>query len=308
MEYDVIIIGGGPAGLTAAIYASRRNLKTLVISADVGGQITKTNEIENYPGFETISGVNLTQNFFKQAKSFGANFDFSCTKKISKVKDLFEVSTSSKDYKTKTIILAFGKKPRELNVPGEEELKGRGVSYCATCDAPFYKDKIVVVAGGGNSALDAAIVTSKVAKKVYLVHRRDSFNAEAVRIEKVKKLENVDLILNDEIKEIIGKDKVQEIVLKSQKRLQADGILIEVGFIIDRKLVENLVETDQLHQIITNEIQETSVSGIFAAGDLTQTPYKQVVIAAGEGAKAALSAFDYIQRKEGKRGIKADWH
>jgi len=307
MTYDVIIIGGGPSGLTAAIYAARRGLKTLVLSKDLGGQITRTNEIENYPGFDHITGSELATNFLNQAKKFGAEIKFEEAKSITKTDNGFILKSARNDFEVAAIILSFGKSPRELNIPGEDKLKGRGVSYCATCDAPFFKDKSVVVVGGGNSALDAALVTSAIAKNVYLIHRSE-FRGETVLIEKVNQTKNIEQIVPNEIIEIRGEDKVEAVVLKNGREIKTDGVLVEIGYIIDRKLAEGLVEMDPAGQIIIDAHQNTSVPGIFAAGDLTNTPYKQIVIAAGEGAKAALACFDFIQRKSGKRGIAADWH
>jgi thioredoxin reductase (NADPH) len=306
--YDVVIIGGGPAGLTAGLYASRRGMKTLIISKDIGGQITRTNEIENYPGFDHITGAQLGMNLFAQVKKFGGEVVFDEAKKIDGKDGDFSVKTTKDLYKTKSIILAFGKKPRELEVPGEEELKGRGVSYCATCDAPFFKDKIVTIVGGGNSALDAALISSPIAKKVYLVHRGPKFRGEEVLIKKAEATKNIEIILNNEVTKIIGKEKVEEIVLKDGKSLQTDGVIVEVGFYIDRSLVIDLLKLDKNNQIEISTNQETSMPGIFAAGDLTTTPYKQIIIAAAEGAKAALTAFDYVQKLSGKKGIVADWH
>lgn len=306
--YDVVIIGGGPAGLTSALYCARRGMKTLVLSKDIGGQITRTNEIENYPGIDHITGVELGMNIFNQAKKFGAEISFDEVKNIIKNDGFFSLSTSKNKIETRSIILAFGKKPRELTVPGEEELKGKGVSYCATCDAPFFKDKKVVIVGGGNSALDAALIAGRVATNVYLVHRNPVFTGEELLIKKVEDAKNIETIMNDEVTEIQGKDRVEKIILKSGREIEADGIIVEIGFIIDRSLVKELVALDKSNQVEINTIQQTSVPGIFAAGDLTATPYKQIIIAAAEGAKAALSAFDYVQKLSGKKGIIADWH
>lgn len=305
--YDVIIIGGGPAGLTAGLYCSRRGLKTLIITKDIGGQITRTGEIENYPGFEKISGAELAKKLFDQAKKFGTEIIFDEVKEISKEAP-FQLKTIRDSFQTKTIILAFGKKPRELEVPGEEEFKGRGVTYCATCDAPFFKDKIVCVVGGGNSALEATIVSANVAKQVNLIYRGTEFRAEEALQDNVKKLKNVNILMNEEVTEIIGSDKVSKVKLKSNKTLETDGVIVEIGFIIDRSLIQDIVEMDTNNQVIIDDKQMTSVEGIFAAGDLTQTPVKQIVVSAGEGAKAALSCFDYIQKLSGKKGILADWH
>lgn len=306
--YDVIIIGGGPAGLTAALYASRRGMKALVLSRDIGGQITRTNEIENYPGFDHIAGVDLGMSFYNQAKKFGAEIVFDEVKKIEKNHKEFFVETIKNKFETKAIILAFGKKPRELEVPGEEKLKGRGVSYCATCDAPFFKDKKVAVVGGGNSALQAALLAGQVAKQAYLIHRGDQFRGEEVLVQKIEKAANIEIILNNEVLEIKGEEKVEEIDLKNGRKIAVDGIIVEVGFVIDRSLVKDLLKLDKNNQVEIDNFQATSVPGIFAAGDLTTTPYKQVIIAAAEGAKAALSAYDYVQKISGKKGIMADWH
>lgn len=306
--YDVIIIGGGPAGLSAAIYSSRRALKTLVISRDIGGQIAKTPDIENYPGVEKISGVELANKFKTQAEKFGATIIFEETTKIEKTEDKFSVKTLRNEYEAKTVILASGKKPRELDVPGENEFKGRGVSYCATCDAPFFKNKTLAVVGGGNSALDAALLASKYCKKVYLIHRRDSFAGEQVLIDTVNFTKNIEVVFNSQIKEIKGEQVVKSVVLSDDKIIETDGVIVEVGFIVDHSLVEGLVDIDSKKQVVVNNIQETSVPGIFAAGDLTTTPYKQAIISAAEGAKAALSCYDYLQKLQGKRGILADWH
>lgn len=307
-KYDVIIIGGGPAGLTAGIYSARRELKTLILTRDIGGQITKTNIIENYPGFELISGLDLAKKMYDQAKKCGAEIQFNEAKKITKTDTGFSVDIGKATYDARAIILAFGKKPRELGVPGEEKLKGSGVSYCATCDVPFFKNKTLVVVGGGNSALCTAVIAADVAKKVYLIYRGTELRGEQVMQDKLRKMDHVEILYNEEVSEIIGEEKVEQVTLKSGKTLETDGIIIEIGFVIDRALADGLVKMDEKNQIIISTNQETSVPGIFAAGDLTETPAKQIVIATGEGAKAALAAYDYLQRQEGKKGILADWH
>lgn len=306
--FDVIIIGGGPAGLTAAIYTARRALNTLVLTKDIGGQAAKTYDIENYPGVKKISGFELANTMKEQAESFGTKILFENVEKIKKDNELFTIVTNSNKYEAKSIILAFGKKPRELNAKGEKEFLGKGVSYCATCDAPFFKDKIVTIVGGGNSALDAAILCSKLCKKVYIIHRRDNFSGEQALINQVIKSEKIEIIFKDEVEEIIGKSVVESIRLKSGKEIETNGVIVEIGYIVDRTLVKDFIKINEQNQIIIDQHQETSVDGIFAAGDLTTTLYKQIIVSAGEGAKAALSAYDFIQKKEGKRGIRADWH
>lgn len=304
--YDVIIIGGGPAGLTAAIYAGRRSLKSLILTRDIGGQAAKTFDIENYPGIVHSTGPDLARTMKSQAETFGTEIKYEEVKKIEKKAGSFNIKTTSAKYESRTIIIASGKRPQELGVPGEEEFKGKGVTYCATCDAPFFRDKIVVVVGGGNSALDAALLCSKIAKKVYLVHR-STLSGEQIRIDKVTKDKNIIIILEDEIESISGEQVVKSIKLKSGKEIVTSGVIIEVGYTIDSSLFSGLVKMNEKKQIIIDSSQNTSVPGVFAAGDLTEAPYKQIVIAAGEGAKAALSAYDYIMKQEGKKGIIGDW-
>lgn len=305
--FDTIVIGGGPAGMTAALYTSRREMKTTLISRDIGGQMINTSEIENYPGFDRISGIELGQKMLAGAQKFGAEIRFNAVNKITKIENGFEVETDAETLKTRSIVLAFGKSPRELNIPGEKEFKGKGVSYCATCDSAFYRGKTVAIAGGGNSAVEAAILTAKFATKVYIVNINESLAAEAVRISILKSLPNIEIINSDPIVEIVGSAKVEKIKLKSGKELDTDGVIVEIGYIVDHSLIKDLVKCDNINQIIVNEFQETSHAGIFAAGDLTQTKYKQIVIAAGEGAKAALSCYNYLQGLEGKSGVIGDW-
>ena len=307
MNYDTIIIGGGPAGLTAALYASRRSLQTLVLTKDIGGQAAKTFDIENYPGLEHTTGPAFAMTLKKQAENFGTKISYEEVKSITKNEnDSFAVKTSGQTYTAKSIILALGKKPKELEVPGEKEFIGKGVSYCATCDAPFFKNKTVVVVGGGNSALDAAIVCSKFASQVYILHR-STFSGEKTMIDKVNATANIEVKLSEEVAEIKGDNIVSSLILKSGQELKTDGVIVEIGYVVDRTLIEGLVEMNEKNQVVANANQETSVPGIFAAGDLTTTVYKQIVIAAGEGAKAALSAYDYIMKIEGKKGISGDW-
>lgn len=305
--YDVVIVGGGPAGLTAAIYTSRRALKTLLISKDIGGQASKTFEIENYPGVPKVTGPELTMTMKQQAETFGTEFLFDEVSSISSQGNNFAIKALSKNFESKTLILASGKKPRELGVPGEHKFKGKGVCYCATCDAPFFKEKTVIVVGGGNSALDAAIYLTKFAAKVYLVHRSE-FRAEQVMIDEVGRHKQIEVILPDEITKIEGEARVSSVTLKSGKKLAVDGVMIEVGYVVDNTILKDLVKLNEKDQIITDDNQGTSHTGVFAAGDVTTTVFKQIVISAGEGAKAALAAYEYIRQQEGKSGTTGDWH
>lgn len=293
--YDVIIIGAGMAGMTAAIYTTRRELKTLIIASELGGQMAKNLDIENWPGEDHISGAQLAQKMQKQAEKFGTEFKFEFVSKVSKKDKYFEIKTMSNSYQAKTVILAFGKTPRKLGVPGEDKLIGRGISYCVTCDGPFFKGKDIAIIGGGNSALDAALVMSKIATKVYLIHRRDEFRAEELTIDQVKKTQNIEIITPANVTEALGDQKLEQIKLDNGKSVNISAMFVEVGAIVDDSIVHDLVKTDDKKQIITDQNQMTSVPGIFAAGDLSDSPQKQLVVAAGEGAIAALSAYKYIQ-------------
>ncbi len=315
--YDTIIVGGGAAGLTAALYAARRAMKTLVISQDVGGQAATTTEIENYPGTGLVTGPELMNNFKEQAEKFGAVFKIGEVLSITESKDdknlpVFTVVTNTDSWQAYSVILAYGLAHRHLGVPGEKELGGRGVSYCATCDAPLYKNKITAVVGGGNSAVDAALLLAKLCPKVYLIHRSRDFRAEAVLVEQLKQ-DNIELVLDSEVKAIVGQDKVEKIVLKSTDQNQDDrsievqGVFVEVGFVVNSKLIEGLVDLDERRQIKINLDGETSRPGVLAAGDITNISYKQIVISAGWGATAALKAYEYLQKVRGFKGVKTDW-
>lgn len=296
-KYDVVIIGGGPAGLTAAIYAQRRGLKSLVVAAQLGGQMAKITDIENWPGEDKINGATLALNTKNQAEKLGAKIVYEQAIKIEKLDDSsLSVKTTQKEFIGKTVILAFGKTPRTLRVPGEEEFMGKGVSHCVNCDGPLFKNKDVVIVGGGNSALDATVMMSGIAKKVHLIHRKDQFRAEEYMIKKVESLQNVTTHMSCEVKKINGEESVQSVELSDGKTLSVDGVFIEIGFIVNSSLVESVVKTDNFGQVIVDPHQATSLSGVFAAGDLTNMPYQQLIIACGEGATAALSAFDYIQK------------
>lgn len=293
--YDVIIIGGGIAGLTSAIYTTRRELKTLIISLSPGGQMATTPDIENWPGEDNINGAELASNIQKQAQKFGAEIKFGMVKSVSKTGDAFEVFVEENEIKSKALILAYGKSPRKLGIKNEDKLEGKGISYCVNCDGQFFKGKDVAIVGGGNSALEAAITMSEIGDKVYLIHRRDEFRGEGVLINKVKRNKKVNLVLNDEISEIKGDEKLKSIKTKSGKLIDVDGLFIEVGYVADSTIVKDLVDINEANLIKVNSFQETSSPGVFAAGDITDQPYQQLVIASGQGAVAALSAVKYIQ-------------
>ena len=307
--YDVIIIGAGPAGLTSAIYTTRRALKTLVISKDIGGQAAWTDIIENYPGFEEVGGLELMQKFQNQAKKSDTEFLMTEVSSLTKDGDIFEVKTlNEKEFKAKAVILNFGLTPRNLEVPGEKQLIGKGVAYCATCDGPLYKGKDVVVVGGGNSALDAAEYLSNIANQVYLLHRRDTFRGEQVLIKEVKDAKNIEIIYNANTSEIKGENKVTALVYKTNDgetgELKVDGVFVEIGHIAKTTWLGELVEYTDRKEIIISRDCETKTPGLFAAGDVTDITYKQAVISAGEGSKAALQAARFLQ---GDKVLTPDW-
>ena len=299
--YDTIIIGGACAGLSAGLYAARRAMKTLILTKDAGGQIATTPSVENYPAIDFVTGPGLAQAMQAQATKWGAEIRFEevCEMKKNGEQD-FTVTTGKGEYKAKSLIISYGKTPRNLDIPGEKQYAGFGVSYCVTCDAPLFKGKTVVVVGGGNSAMEGALILAKTSEKVYLVHRRDEFRGEAVILDQIKNEPKIELVLTSASKEVLGDGnvvsglKVANVTTGEERALAVQGIFVEIGFIVNTALIKDVVQLDRLNQIITNTLQETSTPGIYAAGDITDTPYKQAVISASEGAKAALSAYSYV--------------
>jgi thioredoxin reductase (NADPH) len=326
LSYDILVVGGASAGLTAAMYASRQGLKTLVITKDIGGQALLTNDIENYPPFEHIGGFELMQRFEQQARNFGAEFAYEEVLSITEHKEgsggggfIVKTSNNDNEYSSNALILAFGKTPRDLNVKGEKELKGRGVSYCAVCDGPFFKNKKVAIVGPGDPALEAALYLKGLASQLYIIHRTDKPVGSEESIDLL--LQNKDnnnnnnkiyFISNSIVKAINGNSKVESLTLsdskiKSESNLDVDGIFVEMGYVARTDIVKDLVQLNGNKEIIVDKYCSTSTKGIFAAGDVTDVPYKQAIISAGQGAIAALSAYNYLQRLKGKPAIKTDW-
>ena len=307
---DIIIIGAGPAGLVAAIYAARKALDTLVVSIDIGGQANLASAIENYPGVRSIAGWKLMTTFKEQAEHFGARFVAGKVLKLAKLEQGFELTLASGErYQAKAVIIASGAVPRTLGVPGEERFLGRGISTCATCDGPLFKKKDVAVIGGGNAALEAAAELAKFARKVYVVHRREQFRADEITIAKVKALPNVKFILNAAVSEFRGQKVLASLILedtttKSKQELKVDGAFLEIGYITESSWLKGLVRLNKAGEIVVDSRCATSQPGIFAAGDVTTVPFKQVVISAGEGAKAALEAHRWLT---GGKGVSIDW-
>lgn len=311
--YDLIIVGGGPAGLSAAIYAGRRKLNTLIIAKSIGGQMGISDQIENYPGFDFITGFELAGKMFKQAQKWGVAAKSGEIEKIKKTKDGFAVfSREGKSFLAHALILSFGLTPRNLEVPGEKELQGRGVTYCATCDGPLFKNKVVAVVGGGNSALESVEYLSKLAQKVYLIHFKDKFSAVPALVERVRSLDNVEFLCCSRVEKINGANKLESVDLvdvqgkRGEQNVKVDGLFVEIGYQAKTDWLKGFVKLNKQGEIISSRDGETSRPGVFVAGDCSDSQYKQVVIAAGQGAIAALQAYNYIAKKKGDK-ILPDW-
>lgn len=301
MVYDVIIIGSGPAGLAAAIYGKRARLRTLVIEKQPmsGGQILNTYEVDNYPGLPGIGGFELGQKFREHAEKMETEFVTAEVTGIAEKKEIKRVLTDKGEYETKTIILATGANHRKLGVPGEEELCGMGVSYCATCDGAFFRGRAVAVVGGGDVALEDALFLARACKKVYLIHRRNEFRGAKVLQEQVAQAENIEVIWDTVVEEIKGDGQVQALALFDKKKeekseLPVDGVFIAVGIEPNTAQIEDAVELDEGGYIIAGENTKTSVPGIFAAGDVRTKQLRQVVTAAADGANAITAVENYL--------------
>jgi thioredoxin reductase (NADPH) len=312
----VIIVGGSAAGLTAALYSARLGLTTLVITKDIGGQMLLTNEIQNYPGFELISGFELANRLKEQAELYGAQFIYEEVVGIEEDRECpglcFRVRTTRADYHSTAIILALGKTPKDLGVPGEQELKGRGVSYCAVCDGPLFKGKTVAVVGSGDQALEAVNYLAKVAANIYLIHNYDMPIGSEDMVRQVLSLPNVKAIPNSKVLELKGSSKLEKAIISNTKsgeirELALDAIFIEIGYVARTEFLRGFVQLNSKNEVITDKEGNTSRQGVFAAGDVTDTPYKQAVISAGQGCAAALSAYNYIQRLRGRTAVRSDW-
>jgi len=302
MMYDLAIVGSGPAGLTAAVYAARKQLNALLLGKDLGGQVNWTLGIENYMGYQFIEGTELIQKFESQVKQFPLDVKIGQeVNSLSQITNGFEVGmVTGETYQAKAAIIATGKRPRPLNVPGEDELRGRGLTYCAICDGPLFAEMKVAVIGGGNSALEAADDMAKIAEYVYLVSLTP-LTGDQVLIDKVKGARNLTMFLEHEVVEItgdkfVGGIKIRDLKSKQEKELEVRGVFIEIGLIPNSEAVQGVVTLNRIGEVEVNHANETGVPGLFAAGDVTNVPEKQIVVAAGEGAKAALQAHRYLQR------------
>jgi len=302
MLFDLAIIGGGPAGITAGIYAARKKLKTLLLTKEWGGQIVETSEIQNWPGEKSISGIDLVNKMVEHLKIFDLE-----TKESREVIDLEKKGKNfivrddkNQEYEAKTVIIATGKIPRVLDIPGEEKFKGKGVSFCSTCDAPMFKDKEVAVIGGGNAGFDAAFDLTKYAKKIYVLEFLEKMKGDPVTKEKLKKTNKVEFFTNVAVKKINGNNFVESLIYENRdtvkdKELKIQGVFIAIGMKAKAGFAENLVEFDKIGEIKIDKENNTKTKGLFAAGDITDVKYEQIVIACGEGSKAALSVYDYLR-------------
>lgn len=296
--YDIVIIGAGPAGMTAAIYARRANKTVLLIEAKTyGGQIVNALDIENYPTAEHISGFDFATKMYEQVKKMGAEVVFTTAKKINDLGVAKEIVTDDGTYTAKTVIIATGLENRPLGL-GEEKMIGRGISYCATCDGAFYKGKTVAVVGGGNTALSDVLVLADLAEKVYLIHRRTEFRGEAKLVEQVKKRNNVELVLDSEVEKLEGEKRLEAVEVKNKngevRRILVDGLFVAVGQMPKNENFADVIEVDEAGYILADESCETNVAGIFVAGDNRKKEVRQLVTATSDGAVAALKAVQYL--------------
>lgn len=302
---EVIIIGSGPAGLTAAIYNARADLKPLVFTGlKWGGQLMDTTEVENFPGFpEGIIGPELMQNMINQAKKFGTELAYKDVTKVDFSGKIKKVWAGAEEYQSKVVIIATGSTPKKLNIESESRLWGKGVSSCATCDGAFYKEKTVAVIGGGDSAMEEANFLTRFANKVYLIHRRDEFRASQIMQDRVQNNKKIEILWNSEVKEVLGEENVTGLKIFNNKKnieneVAVDGMFLAIGHVPTTKFLENAVELDEQGFILVKENTQTSVVGVFVAGDVKDHRYQQAITAAGMGCMAALDVEKYLEGME----------
>lgn len=301
-EFDVVILGGGPAGFSAGIYTARGNVSTAILDVSMlGGQPSNYLELENYPAFMKIGGFELMEKFEEHADMFGVQkFPMQEIEFIDLVSSPKIIKTKEVEFRAKSVIIATGAKPMKLGVKGEEEFTGRGVSYCAVCDGAFYKDKVVAIVGGGNSAVEEAIYLTKFASKVYIIHRRDELRADKIIQDRATKNEKIEFVLNSVVCEIQGQDLVNNLILKNTKtdemfNLAVDGVFPYIGITPNVENISGQITQDKAGFIITDETMKTSIDGVFAIGDVRKTPLRQVITAASDGAIAGVYAVKYIE-------------
>lgn len=306
MLYDLIIIGAGPAGMTASIYAARRKLKFLIISLDIGGQMSWSSDVDNYPGLPDLPGIDVVKKFQEHLNDYNIKVKQEEVLSLGKKGKICIVKTKKNIYESKAVLIASGKKPRELKVPGEKEFLGKGVNYCATCHTPLFKNKVVAVVGGGNSALDASNFLSKYATKVYILDINPKLGGDAILRDKVLKNKKITHIPSANIKAILGNKFVNALKYgqkNTEKTIKVQGIFVEIGLVSKADFAKTIKKNKWgeimiFRSTITHEENMTNVPGVYAAGDVTDIPAKQIVVAAGEGAKAAMAIFDYLDKSK----------
>jgi len=302
MIYDLIIIGGGPAGITAGIYSARQKLKTIIISKDIGGQLSKKAvDIENYPGFKKISGIDLATSLAEQLEQNKVEIILDEVSEVEKSGDNFKITTlGGQIYESLAVITTSGAEPKKLNVEGEDKFIGKGVSYCSLCDGPVFRDKVVAVVGGGNSGFESALFLSNYVKEIFILEFGNEAHADKENQDLVMKSGKVKIITNAKVKKISGDNFVKEIIYetpKGEEKLEVSGVFIEIGYAPETNFLDGLVDFTKRGEIMVNlENLETKTAGLFAAGDCNQGKYKQIIISAGEGAKSALFAYEYIKK------------
>jgi NADH-dependent peroxiredoxin subunit F len=299
--YDLIIIGAGPAGITASVYAARKQLDFLVISRDIGGQAAWSGEIENYTGYQFITGPELAKKFEEHMLKYGTALkENEEVLELEKSGQFLSVRTDKGEYQSRSVIIASGKKARELDVPGEKEFKNRGLTYCATCDGPLFSGKDVAVVGGGNSALDAVLQLTKIARHIYLINHTPALSADAIMCRKAQEAANVRILNNTSVTAVLGDKFVRSIKIKSvlqEKELTVEGVFVEIGLIPNSVFAKGVGKNPE-KEISVDSRNQTNIAGVFAAGDVTDVPEKQIIVAAGEGSKALLSAFHYLSKNQ----------
>ena len=300
MIYDLIIIGAGPAGITAAVYAARKKMDLLVIARDVGGQAALSGDIENYTGYQFITGPDLTMKFEEHMKKYGINWkENEEVVKVTEVSGVISVKTTEATYEAKTAIIASGARWRELGIPGEKEFKNKGLTYCATCDGPLFAGRDVAVIGGGNSGLEATLQLMKIAKSVRLIEVSPRLTGDEIMQDKIRIAKNVTVLENTKVTAVLGEKFVSGIKISAkgkEQTLSLQGVFVEIGLVPNSEFIEG-IDRNAYKEIKVNSRNETNLPGVFAAGDVTDIPEKQIIIAAGEGSKATLSAFRYLARR-----------
>jgi NADH-dependent peroxiredoxin subunit F len=302
--YDHLVIGGGPAGYNAALYAFRKGMKTAILTQRLGGQLLNTSTVDNYLGLVDVSGEGLSEAFIHHLKQYEIPIiEDVIVKKIEKENHIFKVTTQHQTYKTKTILLATGSHPRRLEIPGEETYSDKGVAYCAICDAPLFKNKTVIIAGGGNSAVEASLDVAKWANEVIVIHRSE-FRADKVLLDQMMNHPKIIVYKQTQILEVLGETRMTSIKVldkttQLERIIEADGLFVEIGNIPNVSLVQDLVDLTSTNHVMVDQHQHTSLPGLFAAGDVCDSPYKQIVIAVAQGAVAALAASEYINQQGG---------